>query len=78
MGILNAQEMKEVAGEHWGERIGDAARNRKASLLDPRLRRSYSTTQTEGTLNIIGNGEIPYVKAGKRSQFRAYSVSCDL
>lgn len=48
---------------------------KKASLLDPRLQSSYSTIKTEGTLNLVGNRELPYVRAGKRSQLRAYSVS---
>lgn len=45
---MNAQEMKELARELWGERLRDATRNIKASLLDPRFQRRYSTTKTEG------------------------------
>lgn len=70
--------MEPLTEELGGERIRDATENIKASLLDPSLQTSCSTTKTKGTLNIIGHEKIPYVRAGRRSRFRAYSISCDL
>lgn len=77
MSILHSEEIKQPAAELWGERIRDATRNVRASLPDPSLQRNYSTTKTKGTLTITGNGKITYVRAGRRSKLRAYSVSCD-